>query len=122
MPGPSHSPRPHQKRRGLEEGTTAGRAQAPILGAESASCLHLPAAERLNRRPAWGRNGVCRDPSLPKSDLNLRQNLLEHLLKHRWLGLAPEFLTQGVWRGLGICISGEFPVEFLARGPHFESR
>lgn len=116
-----HCPVPTRRGEAWRREPLQGWAQAPILGAESASCLHLPAAVRLNRRPAWGRNGIRRDPSLPKSDLSLRQNLLEHLLKHRWLGLAPEFLTQWVWRGLGICISGKFPAEFLVWGPHFES-
>lgn len=34
----------------------------PILGAKSASFLHLPASLRRSRHPAWGMSGVYRDP------------------------------------------------------------
>lgn len=34
----------------------------PILEGRSASCLHLPAALRRNRTPAWGRRGACGNP------------------------------------------------------------
>lgn len=44
----------------------------PVLGARSASYLHLPAALRLNRHPAWGRVGsvgtLALRSSLPRSD------------------------------------------------------
>lgn len=61
LPPPSAPTRREAWRRGLLQGW----AQAPILRAESASCLHLPAAVRLNRHPAWGGVGSAGTPRSP---------------------------------------------------------